>query len=410
MNPLGSRSRVEELARLLDGAVAGPGSLTAGHAAVATRLRALAPTLDTRATPRADFRTALRQRLVAVATVQMAAAADAPYAAPLPRATAVDAAVSWVQTRTGQRRIGVTAGAMAGVIALTGVGVAASQSLPGQPFYAVKRVGENVQLQLASGDTAKGTKHLEFAATRLREVTALAHGDGQLSLGAPGTPVASGMAFGGTLSSKITDTLEDFDSETKSGQSLLESVYRKTGKPEPLRILKSFSVQQKVTLTALLPTLPASVQDSAEASLALVTEVGTDASQLLALGTCGGECYPGNAGPALSGEPTPTPGPSVSPDADNGVPPCDCASEPTPTPQPTPAPAPTSSEPAPSPAPTPTSSPTPAPTSSPGPLPTAPAPLPTILPTGLPTPLPTILPTLLPTAPAPLPVALPVNP
>ena len=201
-----------------------------------------------------------------------------------------------------------------------------------------------------------------------------------------------------TLSSKITDTLEDFDSETKSGQSLLESVYRKTGKPEPLRILKSFSVQQKVTLTALLPTLPASVQDSAEASLALVTEVGTDASQLLALGTCGGECYPGNAGPALSGEPTPTPGPSVSPDADNGVPPCDCASEPTPTPQPTPAPAPTSSEPAPSPAPTPTSSPTPAPTSSPGPLPTAPAPLPTILPT------------LLPTAPAPLPVALPVNP
>ena len=88
----------------------------------------------------------------------------------------------------GLRPVGVKlrrAGISADV--LTGVGVAATRSLPGQPFYGLKGVGEDLQLKMADGDTAKGTKHLEFASTRLREIRALAHGEGQLSLGAAGT-------------------------------------------------------------------------------------------------------------------------------------------------------------------------------------------------------------------------------
>jgi hypothetical protein len=405
MNPLGTRARAEELAALLDGAVSGPGTLAAPYATLATRLRGLAPTLDVLTTPSADFRAALRQRLVAVATVQ------APYAEPVTRSRPLQAAVSWSVSRAAQRRIAVTAGAMASVVALTGVGVAATRSLPGQPFYGVKRFSEGVQLDLASGDTAKGTKHLEFAATRLREVRALAHHDGSLSLGTPGTPVAAGLAFGGSTSSRIASALKDFDSETKAGTDLLTGVYRKTGKPAPLRIITSFTSQQKSRLSALLPVLPAAVQPQAESSLQLVTQAGTDATDMLALGTCGGSCYPGNAGPQTPAQPAPTPGATAAPaPADNnGVPGCSCG-------QPTLAPSP-SSEPAPAqpsePSPSPTASPSPSPSASPEPSPLLPLPLPS-LPVPLPTPtLPVPLPPLpvpLPTLPSALTTALPILP
>jgi hypothetical protein len=417
MNPLGTRARVEELARLLDGAVSGPASLTAGHASLATRLRAIPPALDGAATIRPEFRTALRARLVAVATVQAAAAVDAPFAAPLARAKALDAAVSWTHSRKAQRRIGLTAGAMAGVIAFTGVGIAASRSLPGQPFYSLKRGAEDVQLQLTHDDKAQGTKHLEFAATRLREVKALADGDGELALGASGKPLASGTALGGSLQTKINDTLGDFNDETRSGQSLLESVYRKTGKPEPLRILKTFSSEQQGKLTALLPSLPAATQASAQQSLALVTEVNSTATQLLTLGTCGGECFPGNGGAALPTEtPAPAPGATASSSSgadDNQVPPCSCGQpgftpEPTPAGEPSPSAVPTS-EPSASSDPTsgPTPTPTPSSSTSSGPIPGVT--LPPVVQSLLPTIGPSLLPTTAPTLPK-LPPVLPLLP
>ncbi|MDX6216588.1 MAG: hypothetical protein QOG99_2172 [Frankiales bacterium] len=394
MNPLGTRARAEELAALLDGAVAGPGTFTASCAGLATRLRALAPALDALAVPRADFRAALRQRLVAVASIQ--AAAPVPYAEPLARPKTLEAAVSWSQSRKAQRRIGVTAGAMASIVALTGIGVAATRSLPGQPFYGVKRVGEGFQLDLASGDTAKGTKHLEFAATRLREVKALAHHDGSLSLGAPGHPTAAGLAFGGSTDSRIAATLKDFDSETRAGTALLTKVYDKTGKPAPLRIITSFTKEQTSRLSALLPALPAAVVPQAQSSLDLVTKVGSDATDLLAVGTCSGSCYPGNAGPQLPTQPAPAPGATASasqPTDSNGVPDCGCG-QPAPSPQPTTAPAPQ-----------PTDSSSPGPTASPAPQPTAsPSPSPTLLPVPLPS-----LPVPVPTPPVPLPT-LPVSP
>jgi hypothetical protein len=404
MNPLGTRARAEELASLLEGAVAGPGSLTAPYAGLALRLRALAPTLESLVVPRPDFRAALRQRLVAVATVQAAGAA-VPYAEPLDRPKALDAAVNWTQSRKAQRRIGVTAGAMASVVALTGVGVAASRSLPGQPFYGVKLFSESIQLDLASGDTAKGSKHLEFAATRLREVKALAHHEGQLSFGTAGTPMADGVAFGGSTDSRIRSALKDFDSETKAGTDLLTKVFRATGKPAALRIITTFTAQQKSRLSALLPVLPEAVQPQAKSSLALVTAVGTDATDLLALGTCGGSCYPGNAGPQTPSQPVPTPGATATPSdaSNNGVPSCSCG-------QPTLEPSPTS-EPAPQqPEPSPTASPSASPSATPSPSPLLPLPLPT-LPVPVPTPS---LPVPLPSLPVPnlpdLATALPTLP
>jgi hypothetical protein len=378
---LGNRAQVEELARLLEGGVSASGSVSAPHVLLAMRLREVGTVLhtaqDSRFAPSADFRARLRTRLVAVAQVQAAAAADLPFAEPVARAKPLEAVAAWTQTRRAQRRIGVTAGAMAGVIAFTGVGIAASRSLPGQPFYSLKRGAEAVQLGLASGDQAKGTKHLEFAATRLREVSALASGEDQLALGAPAPAVAAGVALGGSLQKRINDTLADFNAETSSGRMLLEGVYRKTGKQEPLRILKTFSAEQGSKLTALLPQLPTESQAVAQSSLDLVKDVQSTVTEQLALSICGGECFPGNAGPTLPAEPVPSPGVTASPtpsDDDNGVAPCTCG----PTPEPTPTNG--SSE-----TPTPTSSPTATPSSSPTPTPSqSPGPLPTLLPTLIP--------------------------
>lgn len=393
MNPLGDRARAEELARLLEGAVAGPGAQTAGFASLATRLRVVAAHLDDAHAPRAEFRAALRQRLVAVATVQGARAE--------PVATRPDP-LSWARTWKAQRRLAVVSGAMAAVVGLTGVGVASSRSLPGQPFYGLKRAAEDVQLRFADNDTARGTKHLEFASTRLREVRALVAGEGQLAVGTPGRPLAGGRALGGSLRERVTDTLRDFGQEATQGRDLLEGVYRRTGETAPLRILRAFSAQQEARLAALIPDLPAGTANAAQESLALVEDLAATAEELLALGTCTQACDPGNGGPSLPDQPVPTPGASTSEGDNNGVPGCSCAPEPSGTPAPSPTPEP-GGTPKPEPSPTPTQSPTPTPTPSPSPsslLPTLPVPLPTILPTGLPTdlplPFPTILPTLLP--------------
>jgi hypothetical protein len=396
MNPLGNRARAEELARLLEGAVAGPASATGGYATLATRLRTVAPALDDAFVPRAEFRAALRQRLLAVAAVH-GGAVEAPAA---PQGGALEAAVAWSRTWKAQRRIAAAAGAMAVVVGFTGVGIASTRSLPGQPFYGVKRAVESLQLDLADGDTAKGTKHLEFASTRLREVRALASGRSELAAGSPGTPLAGGSAFGGSVSERIRTTLEDFDSETRSGKVLLERAYRRTGKTEPLKVLSTFSTQQQHTLTALLPDLPVGATAAAQSSLDLLTSVGTTADQLLAIGTCSAACDPSGAGPLLPVQPAPSPGTSASPGTDdNGVPPCGCG-QPAPTPEPTTEPSPEDTgtpTPEPTPEPSSTPSPSPSPTPSPTPLLPIPLPLPTILPTDWPTVLPTDLPLPLPT-------------
>lgn len=410
MNPLGNRARAEDLARLLEGAVSSSAGPNAGLVALASRLRAVAPALDGAVAIRPDFRAALRQRVVAVATVQ-GAVADVPRDADDREGSpAVERVLAWSRTWRAQKRLAAVSGAMAAVVALTGVGVASSRSLPGQPFYSVKRASESLQLKMANGDTAKGTKHLEFAATRLREVRALALGDHELAL-APsgGGPVAGGIAS--SLQDRINDTLEDFNSETAEGRTLLEGVYRRTGKTAPLKVLTTFATQQQRRLATIIPELPTGSARTAQRSFELVVTVGNTATQLLIIGTCNASCDPEAAGPELPVEPGPTPGTSASPgaDADNGVPDCQCgepttAPEPTGDPSETPDPEPTDSEsPEPSPTPTPTSSPSP----SGGTFPPLPVPLPTDLPTDLPSlpplpiplplPLPTDLPSILPT-------------
>lgn len=302
MNSLGTRQAIEEFARLLDGA--GPASthapatagkgVGAGQLALVERLRAVTPMLDRGAIPTPVFRTALRTRLVAVAAVQP----------PAPTPSPVRATAQWSQGRGVQRRLGATAAALAGVIALTGVGVAGSRSLPGAPLYGLKRGVEDVQLALAGDDIAEGTRQLQFAQTRLREVVTLTDGARQVSVGpvaSAGLVAAGPLALGGRLDARLRATLTDMDRETRSGYRLLAKAYRRTSRTELLRQLATFSTAQRGELTAVLPALPAGAHQQAAASLALVTVIGDNARALLEGRACPTDCTPAPTGSGRPG-------------------------------------------------------------------------------------------------------------
>ncbi len=301
MTLLGVRSSAEELARLLEE------SGGAQTVPVIARLRSARPALEALAAPRAEYRSALRNRLVAVASVQApvasvqspVASVQAPVAAPKGRPT----------TRRVPRRIGVTAGAMASVVAFVGLGVAGSRSLPGDPFYSLKLSAEELQLGLASGDDGRGAAHLEFAATRLREVKGLRYGRQVLSLGPFGSSrVLASSAGSDALTRRMETAMSDMDAETSSGRRLLERSFRASHRQEPLRLLMSFSEQQDGALSQLMPALPLLARSRARRSLELVRRVGSDAAALLAATGCTGTCSPlplapgvGTAGPGGAG-------------------------------------------------------------------------------------------------------------
>ncbi len=301
MTLLGVRSSAEELARLLEE------SGGAQTVPVIARLHSARPALEALAAPRAEYRSALRNRLVAVASVQApvasvqapVASVQAPVAAPKGRPT----------TRRVPRRIGVTAGAMASVVAFVGLGVAGSRSLPGDPFYSLKLSAEELQLGLASGDDGRGAAHLEFAATRLREVKGLRYGRQVLSLGPFGSSrVLASSAGSDALTRRMETAMSDMDAETSSGRRLLERSFRASHRQEPLRLLMSFSEQQDGALSQLMPALPLLARSRARRSLELVRRVGSDAAALLAATGCTGTCSPlplapgvGTAGPGGAG-------------------------------------------------------------------------------------------------------------
>ena len=419
MTRFGSRGAADELARLLDGVSAdGSGAAVSGAAAsgaavsaaaLAGRLRATGAALDAAVAPRAEFRAALRTRLVAVATVQAAAPAVAPVPAP---ARALEAAVSWRTGRRASRGAAVAAGALASVVAVSGVAVAGSQSLPGDPFYGVKRTTEALQLRTADGDVEKGTRHLDFAATRLREVRGLTLGRDALTTGpqlgtaalagvalrSAESPVAPGAPLSAAVADRVRATLAEMDDQTREGTELLTGAYRESRATEPLRALSRFATRQSEGLEQLLPALPEAARSRAEVSLALVSGVAQQASGLLAIGVCGDACDPTTAAPTV---PVPPAAPGTT---TTGTPeaPCDCeaptpapapqasaepvqgAQEPEPAAEPQPEPEPGQSSSPASPSPSPSASPSPSPSSGlplpplPVPVPTVPLPVPTV--------------------------------
>lgn len=230
--------------------------------ALATALRAMPA-----ASPaRPEFRDALRQRLMAVAAVQ-----GVGEVAQSPAAKVRELGSTW----RFQRRMAVVAGSAAALTAFAGVGLGASRSLPGDPFYGVKRASEDVQLAATFGEEAKGKRHLEFARTRLGEVEALAGRSSALTDFMPGAAGALGPLSTQAKSSTIVATLRDMDEETRAGSDALVGVALSTGSAEPLEALDAFTQEQFSDLKDVLPALPQDARARARMSLALLNAVAT---------------------------------------------------------------------------------------------------------------------------------------
>jgi hypothetical protein len=282
-----TKRRAEQFAELLERNDRTDDPTLAPLVALSSALQST-PTVDG---PPPEFRTALRQRLVAVATVQGVGETAS--------------VTSRVREKAGawrvQRRIAMVAGSAAAVTAVAGVGIGASRSLPGDAFYGLKRTTESVQLALAQGDEAKGKRHLEFARTRLSEIKALAARGEALPTLVPGQPGAAGLPQ--SSDGKIADTLRAMDEQTRAGATDLFLAYQHSGSTEPLTALHAFTVKQYAELMSLLPALPTDVQPPAKRSLALLRIVATDTVALAPHSSSAGST--GGTGSQPTSRPTP---------------------------------------------------------------------------------------------------------
>lgn len=271
LTPTGRRA--ERFAAVLDGAA--PADTSLGElAAVAHALGSLPLQ---RVAPDAEFRDALRTRLVAVATVR-------------PPGTPEEVGPARPQ-RTGrwhgQRAMAVATGAFATVVAVAGVGIAASRSLPGDPFYGVKRDVQAAQLFVTSGAYARGQEQLGFASDRLNEIAQLL-----------GTPTGLGPVVAGEPTAGASDVsvpelrqvLDDMDAETLAGSRDLTAAFADAHQRAALLALRSFASRQYDRLHALLPDFPPVLQPRVDRSLALLSSIRTRADALLADGACGTGC------------------------------------------------------------------------------------------------------------------------
>ncbi|SOD70661.1 hypothetical protein SAMN05892883_0327 [Jatrophihabitans sp. GAS493] len=351
-----------------------------------------------------------------------------------------------------RRRYNILAVAAIVLMALMATtGFLSQRALPGDTLYGLKRSTESLHLALTHGDESRGKLKLEFASTRLDEVSGLLSRDNAEALGGPmlsdGTTLS---AAGGGISQHtahlIDTTLNDADSDTREGIALLTRAALKKKSAAPLSGVKSWLAGQLNQLDKIASRLPAgALRDRAGQSVALAKQVAVRTQQISTTADCSCAETTGTdalgpipcAAPVLcstsSSTATPTPAPPTDgasptptlpvipgltlpptptptdipvvvlpPPSDNVAPPTDGA---TPVPSPVPTdvpPPPLPPTPVPTDVPTPMPQPTPVPTDVPTPVPTdAPTPEPTPVPTD--TPVPTPEPTPVPT-PEPTPV------
>jgi Domain of unknown function (DUF5667) len=294
-----NRRRAEEFGRLLDA-----GRAAERGASIGTSDPVLAPLVGLAAALRAlplgptpEFRDGLRQRLVAVAAVQTVNAGAITVVAPSPLDGLRSRVNEWAGSWRGQRRLMAATAAMSAVALVGGIGLAGSRSLPGDPFYGVKRQTEALQLTFTFGTEAKGERHLEFARTRMREVQALVHDNSALptlprtaSDGRTVVAAGAGQAIGGSLTSRVVSTLADMDAETEAGTRDLTAAYASSHDKHPLNVLLRFSIHQYNDLVGVYRSLPVGARPQARTSYHLISTVAVRARDLLAVGTCTSAC------------------------------------------------------------------------------------------------------------------------
>ncbi|MGH3322667.1 MAG: DUF5667 domain-containing protein [Streptosporangiaceae bacterium] len=265
----GTRRR-ERLARLLEGDASARDPELARLADIASGLRALP-----RGKQGPAHRAAIRDRLVAEARVPAQRRESAENARPAPstvrsRPPARRAGPSPL-ARHIQRRFVVLSGALSIIVMVVGAAVAADRSVPGDPFYELKRTAESTQLVLASSQVARGRQQLRFASARLSEIKAMTtrherHGQAAAQNGS---------------ARLVTHALADMDTETRGGAATLLGAYRGSADIAPLTLIDAFSRAQASELSAIVPRLPEVARPRGRESLALLHRIDARVTDLL---------------------------------------------------------------------------------------------------------------------------------
>jgi hypothetical protein len=254
-----SRRRAEELARALEGGEQTTDARLQRLLDTASRLAAV-PVVE----PRAEFRDALRERLMEAAAVELpaqaAARTDTAEAAPgRGRPVVTDDAHA---ARRRRRLVAVATGLVL-VGGGTGVAAASEQALPGEMLYPVKRTIESAQISLARGADAEGRALLDRASTRLDEAETLSSNS---------APTATDL-------DSIEGTLDDFAADAAGGGERLLAAYAASGDPADLQALRDFTADSHETLGDLAQTLPPETRDAVVAADETVVALDGEASQ-----------------------------------------------------------------------------------------------------------------------------------
>jgi hypothetical protein len=297
MNGQVFRRRAEQFARLADLASDRPGAdvarqLTADAEAVhlVTLTRTLRG-LPIGAGPDPEFRDRLRQRLVAVASVQPPAPANRDATA------SSRAAATPRTTRAGSPRLAFLAGLAAALVLVTALTVLASyRALPGDTLYALKRHSEQVELALERNPQERGLKELSLAQTRLAEIGQLiARGTGT----APGQPGGSAADTG-----LLAQALADMDKYTREGAAQVTEYAVQHRSDQALAELARWTAAQQAAVAGMRSRLPEPARTQADGSLALLTQLATRVQGLHRDLPCG--CLDRTGQDALGPKPCPS--------------------------------------------------------------------------------------------------------
>ncbi len=203
--------------------------------------------------PRADFVADLRSRLMTAAATEMVRAPAAVHQL-VPR-----------PTTTNRRRLGTVAATLVIVGGSTGMAVAASGALPGDPLYPVKRGIEQAQAAAHLDQAGRGTALLDQAATRLDEVRRLQASSAEPEL--------------------VDETLQSFRAAAESGSDKLFTAYQGDGDTAHVEDVRTFTSQHIGEISEL--TDEATPQTSATLIDAADTMADIDQQARFLCGACG---------------------------------------------------------------------------------------------------------------------------
>ena len=319
---MNDRQQAEQFAALVEAHAAGRAGGFHGEGSVGS-LVAVAERVGTAVTsipgPSADFRDALRARLVAeapslVAEGSVASGRKAGSRVPAQRASrgrtgARHSAESKAGVFTGisaswrRRLLAAGVGVAVATGSVGGIAIASAGAVPGDPLYNAKKIFESLQLSLSGSPTDQGRDYLHLADVRLGEIDAL--------LQRPDVDQS-----GSQTQQLLKDTLADLRTMIENGGTLLVGQVRQDGDQTALHALSDFLLTERQRVEDLSWRLPPNLQSQPPQIVTLMDQFAAELqaaaldaaqnhNQGTGIGQTAGAGQPGG-GQSSTGSATPT--------------------------------------------------------------------------------------------------------